>query len=351
MPGELLWESDFSNIDVLRKEWNIEYAKPRKNNNEMQSYDDSVFKFDNSELVISTINQNRNIVSGRINTKNKLEFQFGYIEALIKFSAGPGLWPAFWLLGNREGWPNCGEIDIMEYVNWRPNCVYGTLHGPGYCAGNAYGSGAVNILNKSLANEYHKYAIEWKPDTITWFLDDKPFFTANHNNLQHIKHTNNWVYNNKPFYIILNNAVGGAFGNANHWSEQNIYDTLPRYNEMRIKYVKIYKTSDNIGHLNTHIRIKQTLDIDDNDNDNTNSPICKGIYIPPHDDNSYEFSKSYFSLDDMFKKSDDNTPDSYSEDDDSSEYSNFTLKNLQDDDTISSIISTEENYHEKNNDI
>jgi beta-glucanase (GH16 family) len=100
----------------------------------------------------------------------KLEILYGYIESSMKFSEDinvkTGLWPVFWMLGNNLNWLNCDEIDIMEYVAWNPVVTYGTLHGSGYCGGDVYESGACKILNKSLANEYHKYTIKWKPDVI-----------------------------------------------------------------------------------------------------------------------------------------------------------------------------------------
>ena len=298
--GELIWQSDFSDLNALRKDWNIEYAPPRKNNNEMQRYDNTAFKFDNQELNITTIKNGHDIKSGRINSRGKIEFQFGYIEALINFSAGPGLWPAFWLLGNQQGWPHCGEIDIMEYVNWNPNAVYGTLHGPNYCGGNAYGSGGRDILHKCLANEYHKYAIEWKPNYIKWFIDDIPYFTATNEGLANQKHTTNWVYNNWPFYIILNNACGGAFGGAKY-NEQNIYNSLHNYNEMKIKYVKIYKTNDGQGRIinNSHFTLQEPLCIEEEENEQIIKGVC---YLSDDEDEILSDNYTSSEFDSEFSK-------------------------------------------------
>ena len=78
--------------------------------------------------------------SGRIKTQGLFDQQHGRIEARIKLPAGAGLWPAFWMLGSNIDevpWPGCGEIDIMEFVGQRPEEVFGTLHGPGYSAGES----------------------------------------------------------------------------------------------------------------------------------------------------------------------------------------------------------------------
>jgi beta-glucanase (GH16 family) len=246
--GILLWQANFSNLTTLKNDWNIESVSTGKNNNELQRYDDTVFRYNNSELSILTIKNGKDIKSGRINTKNKLEFQYGYIESEIKFTYDKGLWPAFWALGNDLKWPNCGEIDIMEWVAWNDKYIYGTLHGPYYNGGNAYSSGPINIYNKSLANSYHKYAIEWKPNIIKWYIDDILFFTATKEILEK-KNNNKWIFNNKYFFLILNTAVGGNFGGAFTNSADYIYKHLSNYNEMIIKYVKIYKTIDGYGNI------------------------------------------------------------------------------------------------------
>jgi beta-glucanase (GH16 family) len=246
--NELLWESNFSSHSELEKHWNIEVCGPRHVNNELQQYTNDSVQCHDNELVLSMTKNGHDIKSGRINSKGKIEIQYGYIEGYMKFTGSvKGLWPAFWLLGNNLKWPNCGEIDIMEYVSWNPNAVYGTLHGTGYSGGNAYGSGGCNKLNKPLHDEYHKYAIEWKPNIIKWYIDDQLFFTATRDELHHKKGNCHWIYNDRPFYLILNFAVGGEFGGAFHDSEKYIFNNLNEHNEFNIKYIKVYKTVDGHG--------------------------------------------------------------------------------------------------------
>ena len=65
--------------------------------------------------------------SGRINTKDKVELQYGYWEIRAKLPSGVGTWPAIWMLNSKIdsiGWPNCGEIDIMEHVGFDPHKVF-----------------------------------------------------------------------------------------------------------------------------------------------------------------------------------------------------------------------------------
>jgi beta-glucanase (GH16 family) len=253
--GILLWQSVFVNLTSLLNNWNIEYANKYKNNNELQRYDNSVINFNNSNLLINTIKNGKDIISGRINTFNKIEIQYGFIEIEMMFSNGIGLWPAFWLLGIESAlnqthqckWPICGEIDIMEWVAWNEKNIYGTLHGPEYHGINPYGSGPKNILNKSLANEFHKYAIEWKPNLIKWFIDDILFFEASNIELQKINKNYKWIFNDNFYYLIVNMAVGGNFGGAFRDSSNYIYKNLPNKNNLIIKNIKIYKTIDGYG--------------------------------------------------------------------------------------------------------
>lgn len=72
--------------------------------------------------------------SGSINTLGKKDFLYGRIEVKAKIPTGKGAWPAIWMLGSditTNGFPQCGEIDIMENVGFEPQRFYGTVHTPG----------------------------------------------------------------------------------------------------------------------------------------------------------------------------------------------------------------------------
>ena len=79
-----------------------------------------------------------NYTSGRIHTRDKVTLGYGRYEARLQMPFGQGLWPAFWLLGSQYpdvGWPDCGEVDIMELDGAYPLELHGTVHGPGYSGG------------------------------------------------------------------------------------------------------------------------------------------------------------------------------------------------------------------------
>ncbi|MFC1432354.1 discoidin domain-containing protein [Streptacidiphilus sp. N1-3] len=147
--------------------------------------------------------------SARLNTAAHFNFTYGHVEARIKVSGTQGLWPAFWLLGSNfttgTPWPNSGEIDIMEHVGKVADSVYSTLHAPAYFGGNGFGS-PYTVAGSDFANAFHTYAVDWDSSHMTFSVDGNAFFTVDRTQLELTKGP--WVYDH-PFYIILNNAVGG----------------------------------------------------------------------------------------------------------------------------------------------
>jgi beta-glucanase (GH16 family) len=117
-------------------------------NGEFQTYTqrpENVGLDGSGNLVITALNQpfgGANFSSARLKTQGLFAQKYGRFEARIKTPYGPGIWPAFWMLGeniNEVSWPFCGEIDIMELRGQAPNTMYGTVHGPGYSGGNSVG--------------------------------------------------------------------------------------------------------------------------------------------------------------------------------------------------------------------
>ncbi|MBB0230304.1 family 16 glycosylhydrolase [Streptomyces calidiresistens] len=145
--------------------------------------------------------------SARINTSGKFAAEYGRVEARIKVPAGQGMWPAFWMLGDdfhEVDWPASGEIDIMEYVGYDPHHVFGYVHGPGYSGDSGIGGSYRLPGGEPIADDFRTFAVDWAPDSITWLVDDVPYQTLTPADLD----GNEWVFN-KPFFLILNLAVGG----------------------------------------------------------------------------------------------------------------------------------------------
>jgi beta-glucanase (GH16 family) len=148
--------------------------------------------------------------SARLNTRGRVEMRHGRIEARIRLPAGRGLWPAFWLLGSNVeevGWPESGEIDILELAGSRPHVVSGSLHGPGY-AGAAALSRDVALDSAIFADDFHVFALEWTTDGIRWLLDGDVYHQRTKAGMEALGLR--WVFDG-DFYIIVNLAVGGSF--------------------------------------------------------------------------------------------------------------------------------------------
>jgi beta-glucanase (GH16 family)/transcriptional regulator with XRE-family HTH domain len=149
----------------------------------------------------------RNYTSGRIQTKGLYQSRYGQIEARIKLPAGEGLWPAFWALGADGAWPASGEIDVMESIGSNPSTIFGSIHGPQAGSPRGYAISATEHAHESLADSFHTYGVDWSPTKIVFTLDGVPYATQTPSDLTSKQ---SWVFN-KPFYLLLNLAVGGTW--------------------------------------------------------------------------------------------------------------------------------------------
>ena len=180
--------------------------------------------------------------SARLITQNKAEFAYGRIESRLKVpTGGDGLWPAFWSLGTDityNPWPGAGEIDVMEYVSRLPNEIFGTIHGPGYNGGSSF-SGIYDDFTEPVADEYHTYAVEWQPNMIVWYIDGIEYHRAQPSDVA----PNPWVFE-KPFFLLLNMAVGGNFGGT-------IDPDLVLPQDLKVDYVRVYQGPDTAERFET----------------------------------------------------------------------------------------------------
>ncbi len=166
--------------------------------------------------------------SARLNTSGRFTQTYGHFEARIKMSRGQGIWPAFWMLGDDiggVGWPQCGEIDIMENIGREPSTVHGTIHGPGYSGEG--GIGAPYSIGGSFFDDFHTFAVDWSPNSLTWSVDGNVYQTRTPADLG----GRQWVYDH-PFFMILNLAVGG------YWPGDPDGST-PFPNTLTVDYVRV----------------------------------------------------------------------------------------------------------------
>lgn len=157
---------------------------------------------------IDTVGNACEFESSRLQTKGKLSFKYGRLEARIKVPIGDGTWPAFWMLGDdfpTNSWPNCGEVDIMETKGSEPYTVHGTVHGPGYSGGD--GITNTKTLSTKIGAGYHVYALDWTYNKMVWSVDGKAYHTVTPS----VVGSNNSYVFNKQMFLIMNVAAGGWF--------------------------------------------------------------------------------------------------------------------------------------------
>lgn len=206
-------------------------------NQELQTYTDrpeNVAHDGDGHLVITARAESlgsADYTSARIRTEGLFEQTYGRFEARIRLPRGQGIWPAFWMLGSdfRDvGWPECGEIDIMEYRGQEPNLVLGTVHGPEYSGGQSIGAD-FELDNADFDAGFHVFAIEWTDRRISWFVDDVAYHRVRPQDLG----GRDWVFDH-PFFLILNVAVGGNFVGS-----PNASTSFPQ--SMTIDWVRVYR--------------------------------------------------------------------------------------------------------------
>ena len=170
--------------------------------------------------------------SASLTTLNKASWTYGRIEVRAKLPTGRGTWPAIWTLGTNQrqvGWPACGEIDIMENVGFDPDLIHGNIHTKSYNHVQHTNKGSKITIAKPY-QDFHVYAVEWRPDRIDFFVDKSKYFTFTNEG----KGDAAWPYD-KPQYLILNIAIGGAWG-----GQKGIDDSIfPQ--RMYIDYVRVYQ--------------------------------------------------------------------------------------------------------------
>ncbi len=187
-------------------------------------------------------------LSGRIDTRDKFDFTHGRAAARIRMPALTGIWPAFWLLGN-GGWPETGEIDIMEYVG-EPDWSGVALHGPGY-------SGDTPLQNKyffpdgSDVTDWHVYAVEWESDRLLFTIDDRVIYRVTR---PMVDLYGEWKFDT-PKFLILNLALGGEYPfktngirTPYYGMPQETADHIARAGaSIQIDWVSVTRKSDIVG--------------------------------------------------------------------------------------------------------
>lgn len=237
----VVWSDEFSGSAVDPAKWEMQIGDGCSiglcgwGNNELQYY-----KAENATVSGGTLKitakkervQGKSYTSARMRTLNRGDFTFGRFEARIKMSVGKGIWPAWWMLPTDQvygGWPQSGEIDLMENIGSEPSRVHGTLH-YGQPYPNNRSTGATFDLQGTarFADAFHEFAVERKSGEIRFFVDGILFGTKTPADLS----PENWPFDER-FHFLLNLAVGGNWpGNPDATT------TFPQV--LEVDYVRVY---------------------------------------------------------------------------------------------------------------
>ena len=236
----LAWSDEFEGTELNEDDWNFEIGDGCPNicgwgNNELEYYTKSNTLLTDGFLVIEARKENagtRNYTSSRITTQGKQSFKYGRIDIRAVLPRGQGIWPALWMLGNSisaEGWPACGEIDIMEMIGGgegKDDVVHGTTHWEHSGQYASYGQ-SYQLANGIFQDEFHVFSITWDEEYIRWFVDDNMYneILITPAELSEFQ---------EEFFLIFNVAVGGNWpGSPNNGT------VFPQ--RMIVDYVRVFQ--------------------------------------------------------------------------------------------------------------
>lgn len=179
-----------------------------------------------------------NFTSALLQTQHAVYWRYGRMEARIKLPGSPGFVPAFWMLpeDDRYGWwPSSGEIDIMEYPTTQGGTIYGTAHSQAHSSFTGTAPLGSTIAVGDAESAFHVYAIEWSPQQVDFFVDERKYFTVVNEQTGHA----GWPFD-QPFFAILNLAVGGGWVGAP--TASTMFPAV-----MLVDYIRVYQLPGDIG--------------------------------------------------------------------------------------------------------
>ncbi|MEW6759240.1 MAG: glycoside hydrolase family 16 protein [Pseudomonadota bacterium] len=270
--GQLLWSEEFNGTTLNTTVWTPSDGNGCQinlcgyGNAELQYYSPNnlsivnvPFESGTRALAIQARSQtvgSNVFTSGKIDTKGKVQVQYGMIEVRMATpNIATGLWPAAWMLGvSPQTWPRNGEIDIMEMghkasvraaagnpsannfvgsnvITWQQAaCVPGN---ESCAASTAWQTKNWYVPTTSLANRFVTYRLYWDESQMRFTVVDNGV----ERNMYDAPLPVNSTALQAPFYLLLNLAVGGNFTDAANPGQV----TAPLPGTMYVDYVRVYQ--------------------------------------------------------------------------------------------------------------
>jgi len=236
-----VWCEEFSYIGTVDStKWGTVVGGGGFGNNELQYYTNRAqnLSVEDGKLTITAIKENyggSQYTSAKIWTQSKVDFQYGKFEIRAKVPATGGTWPAFWMMPSLSvygGWPNSGEIDILEHTGNNLDTVLGTIHTEKY--NHILGTQiSFSKFVSGLSEDFHTYSVIWNEYSFSWYVDDFKYGTTTFNAGANtdVETSAAWPFD-QDFYLILNLAMGGGLGGT--------VDSAFTTDSFVIDYVRVY---------------------------------------------------------------------------------------------------------------
>jgi licheninase len=221
--------------------WRYEVGGHGWGNRELQFYTDDRRENARVEGGVLIVEARREDFRGNAYTSARLNsrdgWTYGRVEVRAKLPRGRGSWPAIWMLPvtgayGKGGWPDNGEIDIMEHVGFDPGVVHATVHTRAYNhVARTHRGARVDVPDAQDA--FHVYAIDWTASEIRASVDGRHYFTFPNERLTNRDADwRQWPFD-RDFRLLLNIAVGG------NWGGQKGVDEAIWPQRLEIDYVRV----------------------------------------------------------------------------------------------------------------
>jgi beta-glucanase (GH16 family) len=246
----IVWSDEFNSNSINPKIWTYDTGNGGWGNNELENYTsrtNNAFEGGGYLHIIAKAEsyEGSSFTSARIKSEGLFSWEYGRIEWRAQLPEGVAFWPALWLLGvdiSSIGWPECGEIDVMENNGSYIGTVQGSVHS------GSDETGYYSFPGSDSVTSFHTYTLDWTTNAIMFYVDGHLY-----------ENQSNWTSSagsypfpfNQPFFIIMNLAIGGNYLGNPTIAAIDAGSVFPA--ELRVDYVRIYQTTDPL-----RLAVKQT---------------------------------------------------------------------------------------------
>lgn len=241
---DLVWSDEFEGTVLDTDKWRYQNGGWNGSNVQNCYVEDNTSVVDGSLKITAKyepgydcFETTKDFTSGFVQTKDKVNWTYGYFEAKLKVPASNSTWPAFWMSPQEAvygDWPQSGEIDIFEIKGHDLTKTYGNAHWGISAADKVQNKGVGDVVN---ADEWHVYAVEWSLGELKFYLDGELYHTIND-----FKAPNATMHPgpfNIGYYLRINMAVGGNYLAEPHNDANQNIDQLPA--TMEVDYVRVFQ--------------------------------------------------------------------------------------------------------------